>query len=524
MSSDEQKYDDIPKDVINKRIQSEDQLATVRYVGPVPPTKGIWYGVEWDNISRGKHDGLHDGVRYFTCSVPNSGSFIRPSPKIHFGRNLDTIYWAGNTKIEVEAIGWEKIRRKQRQLDRLTEVGLSFERISNAGKPGEIETTCPNIIDLNLSKNLISDWETVARICEQLKKLQVLRLNYNRFQGLTRVPDFKISFTNLKNLSLNYTRIEWKQIELLEPCLLNLENLQLGFNNIKNFGDIDGEKENQIKKSKIKGFSKLKTLNLESNIIDSWDEIARFSGLPQLETLFISNNLINNIYYPKGVDNQEFPKLKYLNVSENKINDWQNVNELNRFPSLEELRIKKNPLFDSIKADEAYILIVGRIKGLKMMNGSMISSNDRIDTERYYLRLCIKDLKSPDEIEKHHPRFKELCEIHGEPTFDDRSSKATSSMLKDRLITLTITHRKSLDEEPIKIISKKLLGTLTLRNLKNIFQKSFGIPASQQRLYAIIKDETVKGTSISKFEMNDDLRQLSYYDFISGDEIIILSK
>ncbi|CAJ0838015.1 11667_t:CDS:2, partial [Entrophospora sp. SA101] len=107
MSSDEQKYDDIPRDVINKRIQFEDQLATIHYVCPVPPTKGIWYGVEWDNISRGKHDGLHDGVRYFTCSVPNSGSFIRPSPKIHF--DLDTIYWAGNTKIEVEAIGWEKI-------------------------------------------------------------------------------------------------------------------------------------------------------------------------------------------------------------------------------------------------------------------------------------------------------------------------------------------------------------------------------------------------------------------------------
>lgn len=36
-----------------------------------------------------------------------------------------------------------------------------------------------------------------------------------------------------------------------------------------------------------------------------------------------------------------------------------------------------------------------------------------------------------------------------------------------------------------------LLGTLTIRNLKNILQKSFGIPASQQKLYAIIKDEVL---------------------------------
>lgn len=31
----------------------------------MPP--GLWLGVEWDHPSRGKHDGSHDGVQYFTC-------------------------------------------------------------------------------------------------------------------------------------------------------------------------------------------------------------------------------------------------------------------------------------------------------------------------------------------------------------------------------------------------------------------------------------------------------------------------
>lgn len=58
----------IPQNLLNKRVQIEDQIATARYIGPVPP-KGDWIGVEWDNASRGKHDGVHDGVRYFTCRL-----------------------------------------------------------------------------------------------------------------------------------------------------------------------------------------------------------------------------------------------------------------------------------------------------------------------------------------------------------------------------------------------------------------------------------------------------------------------
>lgn len=42
-------------------------LGTVRYAGAVPPTKGAWLGVEWDDPARGKHDGSHEGTPYFEC-------------------------------------------------------------------------------------------------------------------------------------------------------------------------------------------------------------------------------------------------------------------------------------------------------------------------------------------------------------------------------------------------------------------------------------------------------------------------
>ena len=51
-----------------QRISFDGHLCTVRYVGPVKSTKnGDWLGVEWDDPSRGKHDGSHEGERYFQC-------------------------------------------------------------------------------------------------------------------------------------------------------------------------------------------------------------------------------------------------------------------------------------------------------------------------------------------------------------------------------------------------------------------------------------------------------------------------
>ncbi|CAG8530518.1 4923_t:CDS:10 [Paraglomus occultum] len=531
------------QDLLNKRIQVEDQLATVRYVGPVPPTKGEWLGVEWDNVSRGKHDGVHEGVRYFTCSTPNSGSFIRFSPKTTTGRSflsalmnkyiddemkgndynaqsdLQTLHWAGNRKIEVEALGWDKVRRKQSHLDRLTEVGLSFEQISSAGMQGEIEACNLNIIDLNLSKNLLSDWETVARICEQLKKLQILRLNYNRFQPLqSPPPQFIEAFKNLKSLSLNYTRISWSQVELLEPSLPNLDNLQLGFNNMRHFGTSD-TKRSQPNDRLVHGFRKLKILNLESNGIDSWEEVARFSKLESLEVLFLTTNKLDKIVYPS---NDAFPKLRFLIVSENKIADWTSVDELNKFPALKELRIKNNPFLDGVKPTESNASLIGRVKGLTMLNGSTITLGDRADAERYYLRLCVREFKTPEEIEKVHPRYKELCDIHGTPTADELLAQSMSGMLKDRLITVVITHRKSLtDSEHVKKVTKRLLGTMTIRSLKNLLQKLFGVSTFDQSLFRIPKMEEGMDEQ-EPVEMNDDLRELSYYDLVAGEEIILI--
>ena len=53
-----------------QRLSYSGALCTVRYIGEVHGTKGQWIGVEWDDPTRGKHDGSHNGIKYFDCTQP----------------------------------------------------------------------------------------------------------------------------------------------------------------------------------------------------------------------------------------------------------------------------------------------------------------------------------------------------------------------------------------------------------------------------------------------------------------------
>lgn len=54
---------------LGQRVSYNSTTGTVRYIGPVGSNTTVeWLGVEWDDPTRGKHDGSHQGKRYFTCT------------------------------------------------------------------------------------------------------------------------------------------------------------------------------------------------------------------------------------------------------------------------------------------------------------------------------------------------------------------------------------------------------------------------------------------------------------------------
>lgn len=87
----------------------------------------------------------------------------------------------------VEEVGFDKIRKKLAELQELRIIILDGLRISGLLATDvaseqreeavkEIEKTCPRIVELDLSRNLLRRWIDVRDICKPLKKIKLLKL------------------------------------------------------------------------------------------------------------------------------------------------------------------------------------------------------------------------------------------------------------------------------------------------------------------------------------------------------------
>ncbi|KAG5576912.1 hypothetical protein H5410_057046 [Solanum commersonii] len=137
------------------------RIGTVKYVGAVEGYGGNWVGVDWDN-GDGKHDGSHNGVRYFEAQGPKSASFVRPhnlSSGFALLKALELRYHgestkeeedemyvlsASNKRVSIELLGKDKIQNKLSQFEELTSASLAYLGVSSAGPPGHINTTIPS--------------------------------------------------------------------------------------------------------------------------------------------------------------------------------------------------------------------------------------------------------------------------------------------------------------------------------------------------------------------------------------------
>ncbi|KAJ3235913.1 hypothetical protein HDU78_004915 [Chytriomyces hyalinus] len=636
--------------LIGTRIESADDghRGTIRFYGPISGTgsDAEWLGIEWDVPTRGKHSGQHpkDSSKWlFRVAVEGSASFVKAAtlnakillPQSTFLSALRVKYSNRSSKtrrsdqvekvkssglrtravgeeVDVELVGWDKTRKQQSELERISIVGLAGMHIGwldpaltaiscrtfapSDQTHGSISAVCPAIEDLDLSRNLFSNWHDIARITMELKKLESLRLNSNRLV-LHDMDSNLLSagFEGLKVLALNSTNTPWSQMEQLAPYLPRLEALYLGFNNMSSFGNYAKYSHTEISTSyKVDDalFPNLETFHVESNKLSSWSEIANVVGtdMPRLKWLNLSDNKLSTI--SAEACDIAFANLAILNISNNAISKYASVHALNAFPKLIDIRIRNNPVFDSeiptslhqaaglqdtrVNAAESVTShvsksddLIARLGHGTRINGHIVSARDRSDAEMYYLvkvahwvhalKMSLdapaatpvievasqSSAKSPEAIElliqEHHPRFQQLVAQYGMPEIAPVS--ATSAALKDRLRVLQFVLVEVAPEDKgvqtsnvtasavaqeylarvsrVKVVEKKVPITMPMRALRALVARVLNVPGRTFRMRGVLGVKK-GGDNLMLLDLEEEMRDVAYYDFESGDEIHVL--
>ncbi|KAJ3614270.1 hypothetical protein NHX12_017844 [Muraenolepis orangiensis] len=412
-----------PAEALGRRVSCEGDRGTVRYAGEVPPTAGLWLGVEWDNAERGKHDGSYDGVRYFTCRHPSGGSFVRPK-KVSFGVDFITAvldYYQFNIQEAYE------------------QITISSRTVEFAGSVNRL---------LSLCKNLLSSWEDVAEITQNMEHLRELVLSDNRLSLTSNPRSLSHAFSSLTVLSLVCCQLTWTQLLQCAPMWPQLEELYASENDITELS------------RPLDFLQDLRLLDLSSNPLVQ-DSILSLAHLPRLEYLDLSRTGLSVLQFddvPSGGKTRMFSALKLLFLNHNNIVQWSVVNELNKLQSLVALSCRHNDqLTNDLTSQTARQIITARVAQLTVINKIVLLPEDRRGAELDYIKnFGVEWLKSGGhrdpaknrpsaDFTSRHPRYLALIQKYGAPE-EGELKKQIPFALKNQLInSMTVQKGSEVD-------------------------------------------------------------------------------
>ncbi|KAG8907993.1 hypothetical protein FRB99_001159 [Tulasnella sp. 403] len=494
-----------PHPAVGSRIELGKHIGTIRYIGPVAGYAGRWYGVEWDEPCRGKHDGSKDGVRYFTCTAPGTpASFVKETaPTLSLGttfldalekKYLDVsesdqvetvVLGSSGGAIVVEAPRLSKVRRRLARLEDLKVVSL--DGVSSPGENSEIESKSLKIQSLDLSKSLLATWDDVLRIVAQLPRLTSLSLDDNRLASpgfLGTVNDHR----SLQELTLNNCHIPIHEIWTLSSVFPGLRHLEVAQNHLTS---LDAPLGSCV-------FRQLESLNVASNEIADWATVARtIRILDTLQRLVVADNLINVIPSPAASEESAAStSLRHLSLQSNRIHSWTSIDALAAcYPDLVGLNVQDNAFLDDPATRGcARQLLLARFAKLSSLNNSPIANSERKDSELFYLAFIAKAVPPQDRPKQ--PRWLALCAQYGAP--DEVQAAPALNNLNSRLIELyvkplsTVPTTRS-DELGPGTSTIKVLPSMNLKTLRAKVLKSLNLRpprTASVRLWAILHAKT----------------------------------
>ncbi|PIK40437.1 Tubulin-specific chaperone cofactor E-like protein [Apostichopus japonicus] len=228
----------------------------------------------------------------------------------------------------------------------------------------------PNLVLLNLTSanlNVIINEEEAAKRKQQLK--------------------------SIKTAILDRTLLKWSFLLSALSGLPCLEELHFGTNNLASIPiPADGT-----------CFTSVRKFYLNRNLLSKWSEIATLGKLfPSIESLHLAKNPLAGLTEDIG---RHFACLRQLDITDINLSTWEELDNLNHFPKLEDVQLQGIPLLEELDEKESRELLIARLPKISKLNNSSISKSERDCAERAFI-------EKYSDIPEKPTRYDELLAIH----------------------------------------------------------------------------------------------------------------
>ena len=333
----------------------------------------------------------------------------------------------------------------------------------------------PDVKQLQLRKNLLTNWEQVGQICSILPSLRTLDCSENRLNiNLHGIKSE--NFKQVLSLAIHKMNYAWKNVVDIVEFFPNLKELGLSFNRI-----------NTISSATASCFHNITTLDLTGNHFNNWTEILKLGFMKKLTMLHLDECDIQTIEFSdvSGLEiTSSFSSLRYLTIDFNKINDWISISELSKLGNLKELRIRHNPIYQNkeISRETARQLVIARLPRLRVLNGSEIFAEERrgaeIDFVTHLMDKFLEKSKNGNisEFQKHYPTFEFLldkCNLR-----KDLTSEATLAPAVTNSAFIEVNFR--MEKKPV--VKQRVSSNVLIAKLKILAKRVLKLPGPPNAL------------------------------------------
>lgn len=334
----------------DRRVETLDgHRGFCRYVGPVYGQTGTWVGIEWDDSNRGKHDGKHDGERYFECkrkkgkeAETKRASFVR-AQKVAPGTDFVS---AAKEKYEFES--------QDAQLEKRLVFGGKAKKTD---ENEEEDVTIELKTKLSLQKKL-NELERILLPNARLERVTGRAARTEDDEGEEARPSSSSSSLNeeegeevlAKTFNANATHVDvsgnlmtsFVELGKIGKYFRNLEILDASDAYYdEDVGDIESGDASALAKEvalAASQFRNLKTLALNKTRTSWAKALLIIDQMPNLEELRLDRNELQNIAaVDERASRKYFPKVKVLSLDGNTCIKWDDLWALRFLPSLETL-------------------------------------------------------------------------------------------------------------------------------------------------------------------------------------------